>query len=140
MCAIVITNQSGIARGLLTLADYNAVRDRIDVLLHAEHARIIATYMCPHHPDVDGQCDCRKPGLLMYRHAMRVHDVDSASSLFVGDRLRDVIPAVALGGTGIMLDVDSTPMEDRAAALAQSITMERSLEDAVDRFLRTLTA
>jgi histidinol-phosphate phosphatase family protein len=138
--AIVVTNQSGIARGLLTLADYNAVRERIDSLLQAHQAQITATYMCPHHPDVDGPCDCRKPGLLMYRQAMHVHEVDPARSLFVGDRMRDVIPAIALGGVGIMLDVESTPAEDREAARAQSITMERSLGDAVERFLRTLPA
>ena len=137
---IVVTNQSGIARGLLTLADYNAVRERIDSALQAEQAQITATYMCPHHPDVDGPCNCRKPGLLMYRQAMRVHEVDPTRSLFVGDRMRDVIPAVALGGTGIMLDVQSTPTEDREAARTQSVLTARSLEDAVDRFLRTLPA
>jgi histidinol phosphatase-like enzyme len=96
--------------------------------------------MCPHHPDIDGECDCRKPGLVMYRMAVDVHRLDAAHSLFAGDRMRDVIPAVAFGGLGIMLDVESTPAEDRAQAGDQSIPMERSLGDAVERFFRTLPA
>src|SRR4051812_39158946 len=57
---VVVTNQSGIARGLLDHDDYEAVRARIDSLLAEGGATITATYMCPHHPDIDGQCDCRK--------------------------------------------------------------------------------
>jgi histidinol-phosphate phosphatase family protein len=137
---IVVTNQSGIARELLTFDDYNAVRARIDDALQEEGAHIDATYMCPHHPDVDGECDCRKPGLLMYEMAIDVHTLDPRRSLFVGDRMRDVIPAAAFGGVAIMLDVDSTPAEDRERARIDGIATERSLGDAVDRFLRTLPA
>jgi histidinol-phosphate phosphatase family protein len=137
---IIVTNQSGIARGLLTIDDYNAVRERIDAVLRDEDAYITATYMCPHHPDIDGECDCRKPGLVMYRMAIDVHRLDPVHSLFAGDRMRDVIPAAAFGGLGIMLDVESTPGEDRAQAGDQSIPIERSLGDAVDRFFRMLPA
>lgn len=137
---IVVTNQSGIARGLLSFDDYNAVRERIDTALANEGAEITATYMCPHHPDVDGECDCRKPGLMMYEMAIEVHGVDAARSLFVGDRMRDVIPAAAFGGLAIILDVESTPAEDRERARTEGIAIERSLGAAVDRFLRTLPA
>jgi histidinol-phosphate phosphatase family protein len=137
---IVVTNQSGIARGLLTIDDYNAVRERVDAVLRDEGASITATYMCPHHPDIDGECDCRKPGLVMYRMAIDVHRLDPVHSLFAGDRMRDVIPAAAFGGLGIMLDVESTPAEDRAQASNESIPIERSLGDAVERFFRTLPA
>ncbi len=137
---IVVTNQSGIARELLTFDDYNAVRERLDSLLRDEGAHLTATYMCPHHPDVDGECDCRKPGLLMYEMAIDVHQLDPARSLFVGDRMRDVIPGGALGGLAIMIDAESTPAEDRQRARDEGIASERSLGDAVDRFLRTLPA
>jgi histidinol-phosphate phosphatase family protein len=137
---IVVTNQSGIARELLTFDDYNAVRERIDSVLRDEGAHITATYMCPHHPDVDGECDCRKPGLLMYEMAIEVHGLDPMRSLFVGDRMRDVIPGIALGGLAIMIDAESTPPEDRQLARDEGIAIERSLGDAVDRFLRTLPA
>jgi histidinol-phosphate phosphatase family protein len=137
---IVVTNQSGIARELFTFDDYTAVRERIDSALRDEGAHITATYMCPHHPEVDGECDCRKPALLMYEMAIDVHGLDPARSLFVGDRMRDVIPGAAFGGLAIMLDVESTPAADRDEARRQDIAIEPTLGDAVDRFLRTLPA
>lgn len=140
VATIVITNQSGIARGLLSADDYDAVRRRIDALLAEGGAHIDASYMCPHHPDVSGPCDCRKPGLALYRQAIAEHDVDAARSVFVGDRWRDVAPATALGGVGIMLDVKSTTPDDRERARAEGIVIARSLGEAVDRFLSTLPA
>jgi D-glycero-D-manno-heptose 1,7-bisphosphate phosphatase len=138
--AIVVTNQSGIARGLLSFDDYMTVHDRLQRMLRGEGAEITATYMCPHHPEIDGPCECRKPGLLMYKQAMAAHRLDASRSLFAGDRWRDVVPAATLGGLPILLDVESTPAEDLARARAEGITTEKSLADAVDRFLRTLPA
>jgi histidinol-phosphate phosphatase family protein len=137
---IVVTNQSGIARGWLDLAEYNAVRARLDGLLRDESAHIDATYMCPHHPDVSGPCDCRKPALGMYRQAIGEHGLDPSRSLFVGDRWRDVAPAAALGGRAIMLDTSSTPAEDRERARAEAIEVASTLRDAVERFLHVLPA
>ena len=137
---IVITNQSGIARGYLDAAEYESVRARLDDLLRAEGARIDATYMCPHHPDITGPCECRKPGLELYRKAIAEHDVDGARSLFTGDRWRDVQPAAAFGGLGILLDVGSTPPEDRERGRRESIATAGSLAESVDRFLATLPA
>ena len=66
---IVVTNQSGIARGLLTEAQYQSVRARLEADLLRAGARVDATYHCPHWEDVTGPCDCRKPGTGMYRQA-----------------------------------------------------------------------
>jgi len=137
---IVVTNQSGIARGLLTVADFEDVRRAVDDLLAAEGARIDATYVCPHHPDITGPCDCRKPGLALYRQAIANFGLDAATSLFTGDRWRDVAPASELGGIGIMLDVASTPAEDRERARTAGIATAKSLGDAVRQFLATLPA
>jgi histidinol-phosphate phosphatase family protein len=137
---IVVTNQSGIARGLLTSDDYERVRERLDALLAAEGARIDATYVCPHFPEISGPCDCRKPALKLYRTAVVEHGLDPAQSLFTGDRWRDVAPAGALGGHAIMLDVSSTPDEDRQRARDEHIPTASSLADAVDAFLLTLPA
>ena len=100
---VVVTNQSGIARGLLTEQDYDAVAARIGAMLAEHGAHIDASYMCPHHPDVTGPCDCRKPGLKHYRAASETFGIDLANSIFVGDRLSDVEPAKALGGVGILV-------------------------------------
>jgi histidinol-phosphate phosphatase family protein len=137
---IVVTNQSGIARGFLTVDDYERVRRRIDALLGATGARVDATYMCPHFPEITGPCECRKPGLKLYRDAAADHSLDTARSLFVGDRWRDVAPAAALGGRAIMLDVTSTPDEDRDRARDERIPTAPSLGDAVDEFLLALPA
>ena len=140
VAVIVVTNQSGIARKLLTHADYDAVRARLDELLARENARLTASFMCPHHPDVTGECDCRKPGLGMYRAAIAEYGIDPTRSAFIGDRHRDVAPASALGGRGILVAVDSTPDEDRARARRESIRVAASLGDAVDQFLSALPA
>jgi histidinol-phosphate phosphatase family protein len=140
VAVIVVTNQSGIGRGLLTGEDYAKVQRRLTELLQAEAARVDGTYMCPHHPDADGPCDCRKPGLALYRQAIAEHELDGERSLFVGDRMRDVTPASAFGGQGILLDVASTPADDRARARADGVATASSLADAVDRFLRALPA
>jgi histidinol-phosphate phosphatase family protein len=137
---IVVTNQSGIARGLLTQQDYERVSSRIATMLAAEGAHIDATYVCPHFPDITGPCECRKPALKLYRDATRDHALDPARSLFVGDRWRDVAPAAALGGRAIMLDVASTPDEDRRRARDEHIPTASSLADAVDEFLLALPA
>jgi D-glycero-D-manno-heptose 1,7-bisphosphate phosphatase len=137
---IVVTNQSGIARGYFGLAEYEAVRRGLDALLAAEDAHIDASYMCPHHPDVSGPCDCRKPGLSLYRQAIAEHGLDPARSLFVGDRMRDVTPAGALGGLGMLIDGESTPAEDREQARRARIVTVHSLGEAVDRFLAALPA
>ena len=101
--AVVVTNQSGIARGLLTEADYAATAHRLDELLAARGARLDGHYHCPHLPDVTGPCDCRKPGPLLYERAARDLDLDLGASWWVGDRERDLGAADRLGGRAILL-------------------------------------
>lgn len=100
---VVVTNQSGIARGLLSEDQYRATERRLDELLAAAGARIDAHYFCPHHPEVTGPCDCRKPGTLLYRRAAERLRIDLPASWWVGDRLRDIRPAESLGGRGILV-------------------------------------
>jgi D-glycero-D-manno-heptose 1,7-bisphosphate phosphatase len=140
MTVVVVTNQSGIARGLLGPEDYEAVRRRLDALLAAEGAHIDASYMCPHHPDVSGPCDCRKPGLALYRQAIAEHDLDPGRSVFIGDRWRDLAPADTLGGARYLIALDSTPPEDRDRAERAGVEIVGSLAEAVDRFLAALPA
>lgn len=102
--AIVATNQSGIARGLLTETDYLAAERQVDAVLGALGARLDAHYRCPHLPEIDGPCRCRKPGPLMYEQASERFGIDLAASWWVGDRLRDVEGARHFGGRGILVD------------------------------------
>lgn len=100
---LVVTNQSGIARGLLSVDDYRRTERWLDALLEQEGAGLEAHYFCPHLPEVSGPCGCRKPGTLLYRQAAERFDLDLGRSWWVGDRARDVLPAEALGGRGILL-------------------------------------
>lgn len=140
IAAIMVTNQSGIARGWLSRDDYARVHARLLELLAESGARLDGAYMCPHHPDITGPCECRKPGLALYRQAIEEHGLDPARSLFVGDRWRDIAAAEDLGGLGIMLDVESTPEEDHKRARIEGLPTAHSLHEAVDRYLATLPA
>lgn len=132
---VVVTNQSGIARGLFTVADYESVRDRVGQQLAAAGARIDATYYCPHSPHQNGECGCRKPGTLLFDEAIADLDLDAASSLFVGDRLRDVLPAEKYGGKAFLVRAPSTPESDLARAAETGLEVLGSLREAVQRFL-----
>ncbi|MEX2528033.1 MAG: HAD family hydrolase [Gemmatimonadota bacterium] len=103
LAVVVVTNQSGIARGYYTEAEYRAVADRVDELLHAEGVVVDGTYHCPHLPGVTGPCDCRKPGPGMYLQAARELGLATRGSFYVGDRWKDVLPAVRFGGRGILV-------------------------------------
>jgi D-glycero-D-manno-heptose 1,7-bisphosphate phosphatase len=100
---VTVSNQSGIARGRYTVADYEAVQRRLTELLASHHARLDASYFCPHHPDVTGPCDCRKPGVKLFQDARTALGIDFTRSWWVGDRLSDVEPARALGGRAILV-------------------------------------
>ncbi len=134
MLVIVVTNQSGIARGLITPAQYEAVRARTDRLLGEHGARVDATYHCPHWPAITGPCDCRKPGLGMYRTAAADFGIDLARSAFIGDRWRDVQPARETGGIGVLVPGVETPEADLEAArthISGSLLIAASLTEAV---------
>ena len=77
---VTVSNQSGIARGLYTVADYQAVQRRLEQLLKAHSARLDGAYFCPHHPDLTGPCDCRKPGTKLFRDAAAALGIDLARS------------------------------------------------------------
>jgi D-glycero-D-manno-heptose 1,7-bisphosphate phosphatase len=104
LLVVVVSNQAGIARGLYDERAYQAVQRRIAELLATAGARLDATYFCPHHPDFTGRCDCRKPGLKLFRDAQAALDIDLTRSFWVGDRLSDVEPAQALGGRAFLVE------------------------------------
>ena len=122
LLTVVVTNQSGIARGLFDEAAYEATRRRLDRLLADRGARLDAQYHCPHHPDVTGPCECRKPGLRLYRQAADELGIDLSASWWVGDRLRDVYAATALGGRGILLGPAASASFLAAPDLAEAVT------------------
>jgi D-glycero-D-manno-heptose 1,7-bisphosphate phosphatase len=108
MAACVISNQSGIARGLFREADLGPIHDTLARFLEAGGAHLDRIYYCPHHPTAgippyNIECDCRKPGTGMLRRAERELGIDLRRSFVVGDRLIDVQAGQAAGGKGILV-------------------------------------
>ena len=94
---IVITNQSGIGRGYFSQEDYEKVTTVLKKQAEAEQVVFTAIYHCPHWPEKEGSCSCRKPETGLYEKAIKEHDIDVSQSLAVGDRERDVLPAKKMG-------------------------------------------
>ena len=99
---IVVTNQSGVARGYYDEAAIGALHDHMRDTLAAQGARIDAFYYCPHHPDGNVaaytmRCDCRKPGTGMLEQAARDWHIDRVRSFMIGDKDIDIAAATAFG-------------------------------------------
>jgi D-glycero-D-manno-heptose 1,7-bisphosphate phosphatase len=108
LAVVVVTNQSGIAKGLFTEAFVEETHRQLSARLAAGGARIDAYYYCPHHPDgvVDAyrqRCDCRKPASGLVNRAVRDLDLDPARSFVVGDKWLDIGLARAAGARGILV-------------------------------------
>jgi D-glycero-D-manno-heptose 1,7-bisphosphate phosphatase len=100
---VIVTNQSGIARGFYGEGAYRAVQQELERKLAAHGLDVLDAYHCPHHPDFTGPCTCRKPAPGLFLRAAEDHGIDLARSIYVGDRIRDVEPGVVLGGLGILV-------------------------------------
>ncbi len=93
---IVITNQSGVARGIYTEDHVRRFHRLLASRLEAEGVRIIDFFYCPHHPSVS-RCLCRKPAPGLYLKAMAMYDIDPSESVAFGDMARDIEAARAAG-------------------------------------------
>lgn len=129
--SVVATNQSGIARGIISLEEYRDVRLRMEDLLRANGAELLDTFCCPHHPDITGPCGCRKPGTELYERAARLHRFDLSRCVFIGDKARDVEPARKFGARAWLVRSNFTTDTDLAAARAAGATVVPRLLDAV---------
>lgn len=129
---IIVTNQSGIGRGYYTEGDFEAVQAEVDRQLAVRGSAVEAVYFCPHDPDREPPCDCRKPELGMYREAAERFDLELAQALYIGDKVTDVLPAVSAGGRGILVE---TGHEAEPDEIPGSVETAPSLYEAVSRAL-----
>jgi D-glycero-D-manno-heptose 1,7-bisphosphate phosphatase len=134
---VIITNQSGIARGYFDEAAYRAVQDRVEAELARRGAPVLASYHCPHHPDYTGPCDCRKPRDALFRLAAREHGLDLGASACVGDRLRDVEPARSVGAVAVL--VRTGYGDEEAGDAPEWVTVVADLAVAAGTIIATLT-
>lgn len=100
---VVATNQAGIAKQLYTVEDMRALHSALDILLDDYGCRIDAYYYCPHHPDVTGACECRKPAPGMILDAIDDYDSTPDRVIMYGDKPTDREAAIAAGVTFEMI-------------------------------------
>lgn len=98
---IIVTNQSGVARGYMTLRTATVINRRIERELAARGVKLDGIYFCPHGPGED--CACRKPAAGLIREAARHHRIKFAGSFVVGDKLSDLRLAAAMKMRGVFL-------------------------------------
>src|SRR5271167_4653631 len=98
---VVISNQSGIGRGLMTRSDVERVNQQFLKLLRAQGIRLGGIYYCPHHPRT--RCACRKPKLALVKKAARDLGRSWTHSISVGDKKCDVALGQRTGGRGLLV-------------------------------------
>jgi D-glycero-D-manno-heptose 1,7-bisphosphate phosphatase len=131
---LVVTNQRGIARGLYTLSDVDAIHAHFQQELQAAGTRIDAFFVCPHDT---AQCNCRKPLHGLFDQAVaRFPEITAASSVMIGDSLSDMEFAHRLGMAAIFIAGGPNQRESGSEQAAQLASLRlASLEEAVDALL-----
>lgn len=129
---IVVTNQRGVALGLYSCADVDALHAQLQQHLAMHGARIDAFYYCPHDK---GECDCRKPKPGLLKQAFRDYpEASPANSLVIGDSISDIEAAHNLGIPAIFIEGDPETQKsgaEKAASTADAVSS--SLAEAVKR-------
>jgi D-glycero-D-manno-heptose 1,7-bisphosphate phosphatase len=142
--AIVLTNQSGVARDYFTETTLIEIHEQMKESLRLQGARIDAIYYCPHHPDYGPplyrlDCDCRKPRPGLAERAARDFNLDLNRCYVIGDRYRDIETGHAVGARGVLVMTGYGRGEyeaDRERWARQSDHVAEDLLDAVKLILR----
>lgn len=105
---VLVTNQSGIARGYFTESALSDIHERLTAILKNDGAHLDGIYYCPHHPEVGlpeyrVDCNCRKPRTGMIESAAREFKIDAERSYVIGDKIIDIELAHNSGAKGIMV-------------------------------------
>ncbi len=141
---IVITNQSAVARGLLSERHLAKIHDTLQHLLSAFNAHIDGIYYCPHHPD-EGEgvyrtlCTCRKPAPGLLLQAAAEHDLDLTRSIMIGDNLSDLQAGWAAGCQSALVQTgygEHTWANADRETQARVVYAGRDLADVADWILK----
>jgi D-glycero-D-manno-heptose 1,7-bisphosphate phosphatase len=87
----IISNQSGIARGFYTEKDYLILTNWVINELRQQGITITKAYFCPHHPEITGECECRKPKPGMILKAIHEFNINPSESVLIGDKKSDIL-------------------------------------------------
>lgn len=137
---ILVTNQSGIARGYFTKEQYGLFTDHLQAVLQKHGAQFDDIMMCPHLKgapikEYDVQCECRKPKPGMILQAALRHDIDLPSSIMIGDHASD-LEAGRAAGTGTLILCGEHEKEERAKLQDLAYRFFPTLKDCADYFLQ----
>jgi len=112
---LIVTNQAGIAKGIYTEKDFNDLTKWMVRQFKKKGIIISKVYHCPHHPDVDGICECRKPAPGMILQAIRDFDLSISECILIGDKETDLEAGRRAGipGSHIHLILDKIPVSLR---------------------------
>jgi histidinol-phosphate phosphatase family protein len=110
LATVIISNQSGVGRGLFTMTDLERVHARTSELLSEAGAELDGAYYCPHAPDAG--CDCRKPATGLIERARRELGISHRGCIFIGDKASDVEAGAAAGCETVLFgDTESAAVE-----------------------------
>lgn len=148
---IVVSNQSGVARGFLTVEMVRKIQKEIERRFLREGGKLDAFYFCPHHPEVKGsvysrECNCRKPNSGMLQRAAAEWNIDLDLSIMIGDSIRDVVAGQKVGSLGVLVltgqgrqqleTLEQGAAESRPDHIAEEISS--AVDWALDRIAKKL--
>jgi len=126
---VVATNQSGVGRGLLDMATLNAIHDLMHRRLAEMGGQVAAVFYCPH--AADAGCSCRKPRAGLFEEIGRRFDVDLAGVPAIGDSLRDLQAAAAVGASPMLVLTGKGSKTHRDGSLPEGTQVYANLAEAV---------
>jgi D-glycero-D-manno-heptose 1,7-bisphosphate phosphatase len=127
---IVVSNQSGIGRGLISEKDVLCINNILSEILQSSGIRISTFYFCPHHPN--DNCDCRKPRPGMILRALNERDIDKSQSYMVGDKLSDAAAGIAAGVTPVLISNNIRVAKNGMVLIFDSLLEFVSSIDGID--------
>lgn len=145
LIVVLVTNQSGIARGFFPESLVHETHALLQQMLRSEGARLDGIYFCPHHP-TEGkthytmECDCRKPGTGLIDRAARDLDIDVKESYVVGDKWSDVELGQRAGARTVLVTsgfAQDDPGNKRPPHLADPDFIAHTVTDAVEWILKS---
>ena len=119
---IVVTNQSGIAREYYTDEDFENLTAWMLGMFCEHGIEITHVYHCPHHPDISGECSCRKPKAGMLLQAAKDFDINLENSIIIGDKERDIDAGLNAGlKETYLFDESSRCKESKATRIVSKL-------------------
>ncbi len=118
----LLTNQAGLAEGLITQAEFDAINNRVIDLISPSGINILKTYVCPH-GEADN-CECRKPKPKLLLDAAKEFDIDLSESWMIGDRVTDVMTGINAGTKAILVKTGVPTVESEIATFTAPSLLE----------------